>query len=656
MSKNNLAAGAPPDCEQRFRALADAMPQIVWTARPDGHIDYVNQRWQAYTGRPALSPDEPDWPAALHPDDVAAWRSAWAQAVAGGKGRELELRLLGADGHARWHLHRLVPIQAADGAVLRWFGTSTDIHEQRSGEAGLDRQLLDERAAGALALNEHLLGVMAERRSAMLRLQQHTEHLNQVIVTQSHLAQAELELEGFMVIVVERMLALTPATGAVVELADGDEMVYRAASGSVQPYVGIRLKIDGSLSGLCVKSGEMLDCPDSSIDPRVDAAACRKVGAASMIVTPLIERGTVVGVLKILSSQPHAFSQSDRQTLQLMAGLIGAAIGHQQHFETSQRLLAERTEALTALAQEVERRRLSEQTLRTSEARIRLIIESSGEAFVATDDDGRVTDWNRQAERLFGWARDEMLGRELAAMLVPEHAQAAYADGLARLRRDGQDAVLRLDLQAQTRERGEIQVEMTITAIKSGSQCLFSAFLRDVSAQRQHEARLRHQAEHDALTGLPNRRAFMALLEDGLAQARRPQAVLFLDLDGFKAVNDQHGHESGDELLRQFAARIRSCVRDSDVVARLGGDEFVLLLRGLNDGATDAERVARQIIGRMADPFELTGTTVGVTTSVGVALHRPGDQATPDALLQRADAAMYIAKRAGKNQFWLAPG
>ena len=173
----------------------------------------------------------------------------------------------------------------------------------------------------------------------------------------------------------------------------------------------------------------------------------------------------------------------------------------------------------------------------------------------------------------------------------------------------------------------------------------------------ERTAELQVLLNRDLLTGLPNRRAIMALLPEALeraARSLRPCAVLFLDLDGFKGINDTHGHEEGDELLRQFGARVQDGVRKTDTVARLAGDEFVVVLELLADAADAADK-ARQLSATLQQPFQLKGVTVQVGASIGVALHRPGESRDLDALLARADAAMYTAKRDGKNRVATAP-
>jgi diguanylate cyclase (GGDEF)-like protein len=177
-----------------------------------------------------------------------------------------------------------------------------------------------------------------------------------------------------------------------------------------------------------------------------------------------------------------------------------------------------------------------------------------------------------------------------------------------------------------------------------------NAKLENTVAERTAE--LRALLLRDVLTGLPNRRALMEALPEAMARAARigkPCAIMFLDMDGFKGINDTYGHEEGDELLRQFGARIVDAVRKTDTVARLAGDEFVVILEMLADAA-DAEEKGRSLLPALQRPFALKTATVTLTASIGIAVHMPGDAQDLDALLARADRAMYAAKREGKNR------
>jgi diguanylate cyclase (GGDEF)-like protein len=175
--------------------------------------------------------------------------------------------------------------------------------------------------------------------------------------------------------------------------------------------------------------------------------------------------------------------------------------------------------------------------------------------------------------------------------------------------------------------------------------------VRDSTERKRIEAELAHRAAHDPLTGLPNRARFAEHLDQALTAGAAPNdgvAVLFLDLDGFKTVNDALGHAAGDALLVAVAERLRRCVRPGDAIARLGGDEFTVLLAGVT-GLEEAARVADRMRQALAEPFAIGGREVVVTTSVGIAVGAVGDGVERD-LVREADAAMYRAKRGGDDR------
>lgn len=177
---------------------------------------------------------------------------------------------------------------------------------------------------------------------------------------------------------------------------------------------------------------------------------------------------------------------------------------------------------------------------------------------------------------------------------------------------------------------------------------------RDVSERRSADERFKYLAQNDMLTGLPNRALFFDRFQQAMARARRhgqPMALLFLDIDRFKHINDTFGHAAGDELLRAFAERVRNCVRESDTVARLAGDEFTVIVEGLH-GDSDAETVAKKILAALTPPIRLADQDVTISSSIGIALYSKDDGAemTADLLLERADAALYHAKRTGRNR------
>lgn len=481
------------DRERQLRAFADAIPLIVWTANPNGELDYYNRQWEIYTGFRAEETRGWRWGQVLHPDDLQPCIDRWTQAFTRGEPYEIEYRLKRAsDESYRWHIGRATPFRDEAGNILKWFGTCTDIDEQAQDRERLNQayseieKVVEVRTAELAAVNQMLMRQNEVRKAAVDALQQDSVRLNEIITTQYKLAEAILDHDAFIMLVIERIALLTKARGAVYELLEGDEMVYQAASGELAAHIGMRLKVEHSLSGMCITSGQVLSCNDAETDPRVDLAACRLVNGRSLVAAPLIHAGTPVGVLKIMSPLPNAFSERDVQTLQLMAGLIGSAIGHQRDYEANRKLLIGRTEALDALKNEIAHRARTEAAIRDNEWRTRMIIESSYDAFIAIDQRGVVTDWNQQAEMIFGWSRHEAVGQILAELIIPEPLREAHTHGMQHFLKTGEGAVLNKPIELIGLRRGgeEFPVEMTIRAMLFKEGFEFCAFLRDISARK----------------------------------------------------------------------------------------------------------------------------------------------------------------------------
>lgn len=576
-----------------------------------------------------------------------------------GEPYELEYRFRRAgDGTYRWFLGRAVPYRDASGAVIKWFGTATDIDDQVRSKNMLGKafteveHIVAARTDELAAMNKILAQQSEELRTAVEALQRDSARLNKIITTQYLLAKADLDLDAFIQLVVERMALLTPASGVVVEMVDGDEMVYRAAVGSVASYIGLRLKANNSLSGLCVLNREVLICIDTEQDSRVNVTACRQVNARSMVVAPLFNAGESVGVLKIMSSQPNVFGDSDVQTLQLMAGLIGAAIGHQNDYETNRRLLFEREEAIENLKQEMAQRSRMQQDIRASELRTRTIIESSHDAFISMDAQGIILDWNQQAETIFGWTRQEALEESLANLIMPERFRQAHTEGMKRFITTGTRQVLdkRIELTGLHKNGKEFPIELTIRALSSGGSYEFCAFLRDITERKLAEERLLYLAHNDQLTGVPNRGLFNDRIVEAMRRSKRAQSLMglmYLDIDYFKSVNDIYGHKVGDALLIEFSRRLCITVRATDTVARLGGDEFIIILEALQD-RLDAEKIAEKIVANIRKDIHIEDIRLNVTTSIGLTFYC-GENIEADQLVHNADDALYRAKQAGRD-------
>ena len=312
-------------------------------------------------------------------------------------------------------------------------------------------------------------------------------------------------------------------------------------------------------------------------------------------------------------------------------------------------------EELTRLHADLERRvEARTRELGEREEELRSVIDNANDAYISLDRNGRVTAWNRQAEQTFGWSAKEALGRPLEALIIPAELSGAHRDGMQLYLRTGTSRILdrRVELPALRRDGSRLTVEVRIRRHEVRGEPVFSAFLHDVTLRRQRDAQREYETRHDLLTGLQNRRALMEALPLAQARADRGQGrlgLLFIDLDGFKAVNDQLGHDGGDALLRAIAERLRQAVRRTDSVFRLAGDEFTVLLADLAGGLVDAHRVGRKLVEAVCLPVQLCGATVRVGASIGIAVQAPGQAPTPEELIKEADHWMYEAKKSGRG-------
>ena len=297
------------------------------------------------------------------------------------------------------------------------------------------------------------------------------------------------------------------------------------------------------------------------------------------------------------------------------------------------------------------------------QTRLRTLLDLSRDAFVETDAEGVVTEWNRQAELLFGWSRHEVLGRPIDRFLVPSRyvhrlsAELRRAAALAGSARTGSR-----QLWLTHREGHEVRVASSAYVVGVGPELRIGSFLEEVGEQAATEEALAHAYLHDSLTGLPNRTQFTYRLAYALASSRETPgsvAVLVLDLDRFKAVNDALGHEVGDELLVAVAGRLTSSGRHPApapaeaapapaLLARLGGDEFLGLFHG-EDAEASALAYCERALAELAVPLAVAGKDIYVGASIGIASTDTGTT-EPTALLSNADAAMYQAKRRGGNR------
>ncbi|WP_224962937.1 putative bifunctional diguanylate cyclase/phosphodiesterase [Geomonas subterranea] len=288
--------------------------------------------------------------------------------------------------------------------------------------------------------------------------------------------------------------------------------------------------------------------------------------------------------------------------------------------------------------------------LRASERRFSTIFHATPDLLsIASLADGRLVEVNEAFLRVLGFDREEVIGRsgEELGLWLDEGQPGALLFELSE-----KGSVRDLEVRIRAKSGQELEGLVSADCIEmEGSPFLLTLF-KDISERKRLEQVIRHQAQHAPLTDLPNRKLFMDFLALELAQARRNRkhlAVLFLDLDHFKQINDTLGHAAGDQLLQSVAQRLKKCVRESDTVARIGGDEFNVLMPDLAQ-ADDVGTVVNKIVGVFQAPFRLEGVEVKVGTSVGISMF-PADGESCEELLQKADGAMYAVKQNRGNSY-----
>lgn len=270
---------------------------------------------------------------------------------------------------------------------------------------------------------------------------------------------------------------------------------------------------------------------------------------------------------------------------------------------------------------------------------LRTVLGNIAEGVMIIDPQGTISLFNPMAEQIFGYQEDEIRGKNIEALLTDIRTGEGGAIG------SGTREAVGLRKSGAT-----FQVDLTVCGTGDRSHPGFVAIARDITERKQAEQRLVYLAQYDALTGLPTRALFHDRATQALARAHREEklvAIMYLDLDHFKAINDGMGHHVGDELLKAVARRITSCLRDVDTVSRLGGDEFTVILESIPH-IDNATIVAEKIIDVMQEPFRVDGHDVHITVSIGITLY-PMDDKDLASLLKDADQAMYRAKQAGRN-------
>jgi diguanylate cyclase (GGDEF)-like protein/PAS domain S-box-containing protein len=341
------------------------------------------------------------------------------------------------------------------------------------------------------------------------------------------------------------------------------------------------------------------------------------------IGTRILVDGELYGTLNFSSPAPHdrEFTRGEMDFLQLMGVWVGAE------------LLRQRSETKLEQASTV--------------------FNNTKDGILITDNDRNIIAVNKAFTTITGYTEEEVIGKNPRFLKSDRHDQEFYKNLWKSVSSTGQ---WQGDIWNRRKDGKMIPVWQNISSVKddSGNVKNYTSVFSDISSIKQYEEQLKHAAHHDALTNLANRVLFGVHLDHSLQKAKRNKggfALLFLDLDGFKAVNDSLGHNAGDQLLQCVAQRLEECIRDEDTAARFGGDEFTIILEDIKQ-ATDAELVAAKIINAISEPVVFGDQSISVSASIGISLY-PDDGQECEELMHAADSAMFRAKSRGKNNYRL---
>ncbi|THK36092.1 PAS domain S-box protein [Ensifer sp. MPMI2T] len=665
--------------EEHYRSLVDLHPQVPWTADAKGEVLEVGPRWTEFTGLGEKETLGRGWAKAVHPQDAAMVHAQWERSLSSGEPLDIEYRLLTATGHYRWFRGRAVAKRNSAGETVRWYGVLEDVDERR-------------RAIDALRESEARFRAIADDAPVMIWVADptgDTSFFNRLWLETT--GQTEAEALGFGWVDVIHPDDREKVQQAFFSAAVGKEAVrseyrLRRADGSWAWVIDVgqpRFSADGTFLGYV---GSVLDITErraaeiaqqeaqafirSIFDSSPDCVRVLDLEGRPLLMNKAGRRifGLAEGAPLTKTTWDVVGNASDAQKVQ--AGWEKVRAGETGRFEITVRVKDEErcmdvisapimgregkpVRMLSIWRDITDAKRASEEisrAQRNAEAaadQLSSVLESTMDSVMLLDAQWRIRYLNENAKTLLRIG-DESLGK-VFWKLFPKERKGNFGKHCQEI----------MDRRVRSFFEGYLSsLDRWIEAVASPAQDGISVFCRDITERRRAEEdkllaqkQMAHLARHDMLTGLANRMFFRECFDQALSErgAAVRMAVLCLDLDGFKAINDTLGHPAGDALLRQVSARLIQSVRATDVVARLGGDEFAIIHRVARTH-DEAFRLAQRIIDTLGEPFTIESVSATVGTSVGIAF-APDDGTTADELIKAADIALYNAKASGRGTY-----
>jgi len=507
--------------------------------------------------------------------------------------------------------------------------------------------------------------ITAERQQIvdlMISIYEEAVHLNDELKErQKDLARSNQSLSGLYYIAVglngasterevaertlERALELPGTKGGWIVLHDQNSGFRVVATRNLPP----ELDIPGALTGDC-SCHRSLQCGE--FEKATNVLECQMLrelngnahGLVSHASVPLWIGNRSLGIMNLVGTHTQIFDDADLRTLHGVGNQVAIALERARLYEHMDKLVGERTEALTA---EINERKQAEVAIR----KLSRAVEKTADSIFITDTVGIIEYVNPAFEEITGYSREEVLGKTPRIFRSGKHDVAFYKDLWDVL---GRGEVYR-NIFINRKKGGHLYYEEVTIAPLTDDSGVVSHYVsagKDITERMQTQERLHYLANHDVLTDMPNRALFIERLKQALGRAQwrgRVAAVLFLDIDRFKLVNDTLGHESGDRLLQAIALRLSASVRGGDTVARFGGDEFAVFLDDVAS-PNDVVPIASKILEALTPPLAIDGRDLFVTASMGICFFPYDGQDVPT-LLKNADVAMYRAKQQGGNRY-----
>ncbi|WP_271271669.1 bifunctional diguanylate cyclase/phosphodiesterase [Aliamphritea hakodatensis] len=529
----------------------------------------------------------PVWEAALHPDDKARILAEFDRLMNHGEACETEFRIQTAAGGWMWQQGIGEAVEWTDGKPSRVIGINTDITRQKKIEA------LD----------------MTRNRVLELLL----EGTSLEVILEAIIETIEMQSPGSL--------------GSVLLLDEKTNRLYTGAGPNLPAFYneaidGVEI---GEMVGSCGRAaytGERMIVSDIDNHPNWAPflELTEKANLRACWSEPVLgANNRVLATFAIYHSRPHAPEDEDIKLIEFAAQLVAIAI---ERHKTDEKL------------------QLSAR-----------IFNETHESIMVTDIKGAIVEVNGRFSELTGYSAAEVIGQNPGLLSSGRHPRSFYDDLWAHLRSDGH---WQGEIWNRHKDGYIYAILMKISAMRNsrGEVINYVGLASDITQHKEQENKLRLMAHYDELTRLPNRTLFADRFRQAIAHSKRHSkqlAICFLDLDDFKPVNDQYGHEVGDQLIIEVAKRINTTLREEDTVSRQGGDEFAMLLGDI-ESLEHCEAILQRIIGLLSHPYMIDGHVISISASVGVTLY-PDDNADLDTLMRHADQSMYQAKLAGRNRY-----